>query len=189
MRAYAVLYTTYGNEESFAQAELEWVVSESMRKKIFAVLLGSGWIHKISRRTYRCAEPGSIFRGMASFRVHDLMQEAKRPCAFTGMSAIELWSDYSYVQRSMKKSPYHLEVLRQDLPYWKRFFSGRGIPAYVGEGSAVGEYVTLYPRERIRAVGRHGVRVIPYRRALRMAEDNELFSAAAEYMREHHAAA
>ena len=189
MRAYAVLYTTYGIRESFTQAELEWVVGESMRKKIFAVLLGSGWLTKVSRRVYRCAEPGSIFSGMASFRVHDIMQEAKRPYAFTRMSAIEIWSDYSYVQRSIKKSPYHLEILRQDIAYWKGFFSERGIPSYVGEGSTVGEYVTLYPLERVQAVERHGVRVIPYRRALRMAEENELFSYAAEYMREHHAAA
>src|SRR3990167_56300 len=137
-RAYAIFYTQHGSSETFGQEELDWVVRESMRKKVFAVLLRAGWLEKVSRRGYRCVEPGRIFAGIAGFQVPEMMREATRPYAFTGMYAIELWSDFSYVQRSMKKSPYHLKVLRRDLPYWKEFFRSRSIPSFLRKGSTFG---------------------------------------------------
>jgi len=187
-RAYAIFYTQHGSSETFGQEELDWVVRESMRKKVFAVLLRAGWLEKVSRRGYRCVEPGRIFAGIAGFQVPEMMREAARPYAFTGMSAIELWSDFSYVQRSMKKSPYHLKVLRRDLPYWKEFFRSRSIPSFLRKGSTFGEHILLFPAKSIRSVERHGLRVEPYRSTLRMAERNRLFGYAAEYMRKHAAA-
>ena len=64
------------------------------------------------------------------------MKQAEKPYAFTGLSAIEIWSDYSYVQRGIEKSPYFIKVLKKDIAYWKRFFNSNNIPNYIKKAQA-----------------------------------------------------
>ena len=52
LRAYALFFSRHGSSESFSQNELDWIVGQSMRKKIFSLLLKSGWIRKVSRNSY-----------------------------------------------------------------------------------------------------------------------------------------
>ena len=61
LRAYSMFYLRHGIKEDFNQSELDWIVSQPMKKKIFSLLLNSGWIKKFSRYTYRCVNPKNIF--------------------------------------------------------------------------------------------------------------------------------
>ena len=183
LRAYALFFTRHGSREPFKQSELDWIVGQSMRKKIFSRLLKSGWIEKESRYSYKCIEPQKVVKGLVEFKVPELIKDAKKPYAFTGLSAIEIWSDYSYVQRGMEKSPYFIKVLRKDLRYWKEFFSKRSIPSYVNEGSTIGEYAILIPAEGINAVEKDGLMAETLKNTLAMAKKNEMFSYAYNYMR------
>ena len=123
MRAYALLFTRFGASRPFAQSELDFVLSGSMKKKVFSILLNAGWIKKRGRSDYLCNEPGEVIRHLLDFKVPEMMGKAQKPYAFSGLSAIELWSDSSYTQRSTERSPYFIRVLRRDLPYWKGFFA------------------------------------------------------------------
>src|SRR3989338_3922097 len=145
LRAYALFFARHGSREPFRQSELDLIVGQSMRKKIFAVLLKSGWIAKASRDSYKCIEPVIALKGLLDFKVPEIINEAKKPYAFTNLSAIEIWSDYSYVQRGIEKSPYFIKIFRKDLKYWKGFFSKRHVPNYVNKCSTIGEYVILIP--------------------------------------------
>ena len=154
-----------------------------MKKKIFSLLLKAGWITKMSRDSYRCLEHEKVVRGLMEFKVPEIIKEAKKPYAFTDLSAIEIWSDYSYVQRGIEKSPYFIKVLKKDLKYWKEFFNKNNIPNYVNEGSTIGEYVILVPVGKIYSVDKGGIKVEPLKRALTIAKQNEMYSYAYNYMR------
>ena len=51
LRAYALFFTRHGVNESFKQNELDWIVRQSMKKKIFSLLLRAGWIKKQTDNT------------------------------------------------------------------------------------------------------------------------------------------
>lgn len=189
LRAYALFFSKHGSREAFRQSELDWIVSRSMKKKIFSVLLKAGWIAKESRDSYRCVKPDEVVKGLVEFKFPELIKEAEKPYAFTNLSAVEIWSDYSYVQRGMEKSPYFIKVLKNDLRYWKEFFSKRNVPNYVNEGSTIGEYAILMPVNNITAVNRMGLKVEPLKKALAIAKKNEMFSYAYNYMRDKYGAA
>ena len=189
LRAYALFFTKHSSREPFKQSELDWIVSQSMKKKIFSILLKAGWIAKHSRDSYVCAEPENVFKGLVEFKVSELIKEAKKPYAFTNLSAVEIWSDYSYVQRGIEKSPYFIKILKKDLRYWKEFFNKMNIPNYVNEGSTIGEYVILVPANSINAVDKEGLKVEPLESALIIARKNEMYSYAYNYMRNKYGAA
>ena len=186
LRAYALFFSKHGSREPFMQSELDWIVSQSMKKKIFSILLKAGWIIKESRNSYRCVEPEMAIRGLVEFKIPDIIKEAKKPYAFTNLSAVEIWSDYSYVQRGIEKSPYFIKVLKKDLRYWKEFFNKKNIPNYVNNGSTIGEYIILIPVGRINYVDKEGLKVEPLKRALIIAKANDMFSYAYNYMRNKH---
>jgi len=183
LRAYALFFSKHGSREPFKQSELDWIVSQSMKKKIFSILLKAGWITKNSRDSYRCMEPEKVIRGLVEFKVLEVIKDAKKPYAFTNLSAIEIWSDYSYIQRGIEKSPYFIKVLKKDLGYWKEFFNKKGVPNYVNEGSTIGEYVILIPVSRISAISKEGLKVEPLEKTIKTAKENEMFSYAYNYMR------
>src|SRR3989338_4685558 len=131
LRAYGLLYTKYGAEEEFSQDDLNWIVSSSMRKKIFSVLLNSGWIAKKSRRTYVCADPKTIFNSLFSFKVPGILKNSKKEYCYSEMSAVEIWTDFSYIQRSWEHSPYFIKIKENDLDYWEEFLSKEGIPFFI----------------------------------------------------------
>jgi len=189
LRAYALFFWKHGLREPFRQSELDWIVSQSMKKKIFSTLLKAGWIKKESRHLYKCVEPNKVIIGLVEFKVPELIIEAKKPYSFTNLSAVEIWSDYSYVQRGVEKSPYFIKVLKKDLRYWKEFFNKSGIPNYVHKGSTIGEYVILIPAERIDSVDKGKLKVEPLNRALAIAKENEMYSYAYNYMREKYGSA
>ncbi len=183
LRAYALFFTKYGTNQPFRQAELDWIVSSSMKKKIFALLVRTGWIRKKTADTYVCVKPEEIVSGLLAFKVPDLMKKATKDYAFTQLSAIEIWSDYSYIQRGMEKSPYYIQVLKRDLRYWKNFFNQNGIPNYVKEGSTIGEYIILIPEEKLKSVEKNELKVEPLKETMKQAGANEIYAYAYNYMR------
>jgi len=184
LRAYALFYAKHGLKQEFNQKELDWIVGESMKKKIFALLLRAGWIAKKQRSTYVCLSPESIFRKMVEFKVPSLMKDAKKEYCFTGLSAIEIWSDYSYVQRSWEKSPYFINILKRDLKYWKNFFNKNKVPNYVKSGASIGEYIILNPVEKLKLEDKGLLKVEPLKETMEAAKNNNIYLYAYNYMKE-----
>ena len=183
LRAYALFFSKHNSREHFTQNELDWILGTSMKKKVFSLLLRNGWIKKQSRDSYVCVSPEIIFKGLLDFKIPEIIKKAERDYAFTNLSAIEIWSDYSYVQRGIEKSPYFINILKKDLKYWKNFFNRNSIPYYVNEGSTIGEYVILSPVNKIRFIERGGFKVIPLNETFKIAQKNEMYLYAYNYMR------
>ncbi len=189
LKAYALLFSKHGTRGEFRQSELDWIVSASMKKKIFALLLRSGWIKKNPSGAYSCASPSDAIKALLEFRVPEIMKRAKKSYAFTRLSAVEIWSDFSYVQRGMEKSPYFIKVLKRDLAYWKEFFNTREIPNYVGSGTTIGEYVILIPVSRLSFVEKSGFKVDLLKETMHYAKSNDIYAYASEYIESRYGAA
>lgn len=183
LRAYSLFYTKYGTREKFKQSELDWIVSEPMKKKIFSLLLRNGWIKKQSKNTYKCLNPEIIIKNLLDFKVSNIIKQSKRKYAFTGLSAVEIWSDYSYVQRGIERSPYFVKILKKDLNYWKEFFNKHNIPNYINNGSTIGEFVILVPVDKITATKKDNLSVETLKKTLKIAKENQMYSYAYNYMR------
>ena len=103
LKAYALFFSKHKDKEEFKQSELDWIVGQSMKKKIFSLLLRAGWAKKQSDNTYICINPEIVIKSLLEFKVPQIIKEAERDYAFTNLSAVEIWSDYSYVQRGIEK--------------------------------------------------------------------------------------
>jgi len=183
LRAYALFFLKHNVKEAFRQSELDWIVGQSMKKKIFSILLRSGWIKKENKGLYKCKSPNEVITGLFEFKLPSIIKTATKPYVFTGSSAIEVWSDYAYIQRGIEKSPYYIKILRKDLRYWKNFLNKNQIPNYLNEGTTIGEYVIFIPVRRIVSEEFNGMNVEPLKKTIKMAKDNELWRYAYNYMR------
>ncbi|MEK6874656.1 MAG: hypothetical protein AABX52_02800 [Nanoarchaeota archaeon] len=182
LKAYALLFSKHGVHVRFRQSALDWIVSISMKKKIFALLLRTGWIQKKSDGTYVCTNPSDAIKGLLEFRVPTIITKATKNYAFTQLSAVEIWSDFSYVQRSMEKSPYFIRVLQKDLKYWKKFFNNNEIPNYVHSGTTIGEYVILIPTHSLSFEETTGFKVDSLKKTIHYAKSNEIYAYASKYI-------
>jgi len=183
LRAYALFFSKYSSIEPFKQSDLDWIVGSSMKKKIFSLLLNSGWIKKESKNTYKCLKPNDIFKNLLEFKVQEIIKKAEKKYAFTNLSAVEIWSDYSYVQRGIEKSPYFIKVLKKDIDYWKKFFNKNNIPNYVNEGSTIGEYIILIPVSKIQNETKNELKVEKLKNTLEIAKNNDMYNYAYNYMK------
>jgi hypothetical protein len=155
-----------------------------MKKKIFALLLKAGWIAKKKKNTYVCLNPEMLLRKMVDFKVPFLMKNIEKPYCFTGLSAIEIWSNYSYIQRSWEKSPYFVKVLKKDLTYWKSFFNKSRIPNYINSGKSIGEFIILIPVEKLDFEEKDSLKVEKLNITMDMAKNNKIYLYPYNYMKE-----
>ena len=183
LRAYALFFSKHGTNESFKQNELDWIVKQSMKKKIFSLLLRAEWIKKQADNSYVCINPEKVIINLLQFKVPEIIKKAEKDYAFTNLSAIEIWSDYSYVQRGIEKSPYFIKVLKKDLKYWGRFFNKYNIPNYIKEGSTIGEYVILIPCKKLTYEEKEGQKVERLKETIKLAKSNEIYSYAYNYIK------
>src|SRR3989344_3246995 len=184
LKAYALFFSRHGLNEEFSQSDLDWIVGQNMKKKIFSLLLGAGWIGKSSRNTYKCINPKKILRGLLEFKVPQIIKGAEKPYAFTGLSAIEIWSDYVYMQRGIEKSPYYIKVLKKDINYWKAFFNRSRIPNYIKAGSTIGEFVILIPVKKIYNEEKDQMMVETLKETKKVAKMNSLYAYPYQYIKE-----
>ena len=182
LKAYALLFSKYGTSGKFKQSELDWIVSISMKKKIFSLLLRSGWIKKQSPNTYSCTSPAEAIKRLLEFRVPEILKKAKKQYVLTKLSAVEIWSDFSYVQRGREKSPYFIKILKRDLKYWKEFFNRNEIPNYIESGAAIGEYVILIPVNHLSPEEKNGFKVESLKETKKYAQSNDIYAYALKYM-------
>src|SRR5437867_11367204 len=88
---------------------------------------------------------------MVEFKVPKLLSEAGMRYAYTAASAVEVWTDYSYIQRSWEHSAYFVRVLSRDLSKWISYFRKHKVKVFNSKSElAMGGFVILKP-ERVLA--------------------------------------
>jgi len=147
--AYAILRTRFASD-SFTSDYLAWFISSGMVKKTLHTLERAGWVKRIEKGRYVCVNADDIFRSMVVFRVPQLLRESGMKFTYTGSSAVEVWTDYSYMQRSWEHSPYFVKVLRTDLRRWIDYFRKHKIKVFISNPeTSLGEFIVLEPKERL----------------------------------------
>lgn len=168
--AYAILRARFAGD-TFPASYLGRFISDAMVKKTLHTLETAGWIRRVERGTYVCVAPDEVFRSMIAFRVPDLLEDAEMPYAYAEASAVEIWSDFTYIQRSWEHSPYYVNVRRKDLEAWIAHFRDHRIKVFVDEVQpALGEFVVLRPKERIDVSEHDGYPVEPLGQVVRYCE-------------------
>src|SRR5438445_12646725 len=155
--AYAILRSRFGSD-SFPADYMSWVVWRSMVKKTLHTVENAGWIRRVEKGSYVCKNADDIFESMVESRVPGLLSRAGMRYAYTEASAVEVWTDYSYVQRSWEHSPYFVRVLRSDLDRWVSYFRTHKVKVFTSRaGLAMGEFVILKPAAAFAIVTHTGV--------------------------------
>jgi len=170
--AYAILRSRFGSD-SFPADYLSWFVSRGMVKKTLHMLEHAGWIRRVEKGSYVCRNADEIFRSMVEFRVPRLLSEAGMKYAYTEASAVEVWTDYSYIQRSWEHSPYFVKVLRSELDRWVSYFRIHKVKVFISRPElAMGEFVILKPADELAIVTHNGLPVDPLKLAVSYSEKN-----------------
>jgi len=170
--AYAILRSRFGSD-SFPADYMSWFVSRSMVKKTLHTLEHAGWIRRVEKGSYVCKNADDIFKSMVEFRVPGLLSRAGMRYAYTGASAVEVWTDYSYIQRSWEHSPYFVKVLRSDLDRWVSYFRKHKVKVFTSRPElAMGEFVILKPAGEFAIVTHNGLPVDPLKLAVSYSEKN-----------------
>ena len=159
--AYAILRSRFGSD-SFPADYMSWFVSRGMVKKTLHTLEHAGWIRRVEKGSYVCKNADEIFKSMIEFRVPGLLSDAGMRYAYTESSAVEVWTDYSYIQRSWEHSPYFVKILRSDLGRWVSYFRKHKVKVFTSRPElSMGEFVVLKPETRFVNVTHNGLSVDP----------------------------
>lgn len=170
--AYAVLFNRF-RSRPFAPDYLSWFVSRSMTKKILYTLEKGNWIRRIERGKYVCVKPEEAIEGLVRFRVPKLLEDAEKKYCYSKSSSVEIWTDFSYVQRSFEHSPYFIRVLKEDLKFWVDYFRDHKIKVFIKEPKpALGEFVVLIPKRDFKFVTYHNKPVEPLNETKSFCEKN-----------------
>lgn len=168
--AYAILFNRFGNQQ-FTTGYLTWFVSRAMAKKILHILEKKGWIRRVGRGKYVCRRPEEIMKNLVRFRVPSLLVKAGKKYCFCKASAVEVWTDFSYIQRSWEHSPYFIKVLKKDLSFWVEFFREHGIRVFVEVAKpSLGEFVILIPEEDFKFAIHNDKPVEPLKETVKFCE-------------------
>ncbi len=157
--------------DSFPADYMSWFLSRGMVKKTLHTLEHAGWIRRVEKGSYVCKNADEIFTSMVEFRVPGLLNEAGMKYAYTEASAVEVWTDYSYIQRSWEHSPYFVKVLRSDLDRWIGYFRKHKVKVFTSRPElSMGEFVVLKPVRAFSVEMHNGLPVDPLKSAVAYSE-------------------
>jgi hypothetical protein len=87
---------------------------------------------------------------MVEYRVPELLRDSNMRFSFTEASAVEVWTDYTYVQRNWEHSPYYIRILSKDTEKWIDYFAQHKVKSFVSEAEpAIGEFLILKPQREL----------------------------------------
>ncbi len=180
---------TYFDAASLSFGRREFTVGEfaartgSLRAaKILSELKHRGLVNRVGRGRYRCLGPEERpdLRSVNHDRARSVILSAHLPKAWSGPSAVELWTGGRYsVSPSAFIYEFHLTVPAEHIHGWKAFLKSHGIP--LKPHKHIGIRVHLIPRDNWEGIIMHeGEPVIPRDEVLRMIRNHPAIYAGAE---------
>jgi hypothetical protein len=160
MTYFDVLKMEFGRRE-FSVSDIARVTGNDRPRKLLSEMKMSGKIRRTGRGTYVIPRPIKKVdsRSMEWKRVRDSILKAPFEKAWTGSTAVEIWTDGAYV--TMPNSyllVYDLLVRNADMGRWKEYLERHSI-SFVGN-KRVGCYVALEGTDEIHSVMINGEPVI-----------------------------
>lgn len=121
-----------------------------------------GLVERVGRGQYRLLGPEERpdLRGREAARVRRLLLDSGLPMAWTGPSAVHLWTGGRYtVSPSVFLREFHIEVPPASVGRWKEYLRDHRVATTMRR--RIGIRVTLHMARRIRAVRHRGEPVVP----------------------------
>jgi hypothetical protein len=179
------LHALFGSRP-FTSGEFARRANAPRAAKILSELKQRGVVERLDRGRYRCLAPEERpdRRRSEWNRVRNVVLAGPGPKAWTGSSAVELWTNGRY---RLAPSPYYrvfeVAVPAPNLLAWRRYLSGRNVMTH--SRKRVGARVDLVPVDRVDAVSVDGEPVIPRGAVERLiARHPGLFGNARELLRD-----
>ncbi len=155
-------------DRTFTPAEFDETFPGPAPRKVLADLRRLGYIDSPSRGVYQVVDPGE--RAKRKLKREDgllgIPERAGLPYAYSRDTAVSLWTDGAYwTGFTYGFRPFHMDIDGKDAGAWRRFFRLAGARASL-EGARetlFGVVHVLHPVERLRAVKRGGLHVVPRR--------------------------
>jgi hypothetical protein len=179
------LHALFGSKP-FSSGEFARRANAPRAAKILSELKRRGLVERLERGRYRCLAPEERpdLRSSEWNRVRHVVLAGPEPKAWTGGSAVELWTDGRY---RVAPSPYHrvfeVAVPGSMVPAWRSYLVRRNVMTH--SGKRVGARVELVPVDRVDAVVVSGEPVIPRFAVERLIDRHPaLFGNAREFLRD-----
>jgi len=168
-------------EEEFTSGEFARRVSNPRAAKILSDLKHRGVVARIGHGRYRFLRPGERpdLRRSEWDRAKHIILEGPGPKAWTGSSAVELWTGYRYtVSPSAFVRIFELAVPTASMGLWKEYLKGHHVAT--DSRRRVGARVELVPVRTVKGVIVNGEPVIPRREVVSLIREHPGIYASAE---------
>ncbi len=155
------LHSLFGSKP-FTSGEFARRANAPRAAKILSDLKRRGFVERLDRGRYRCLAPEERpdLRGAEWNRVRGAVLAGPDPKAWTGKTAVELWTNGRYrVAPSPFYRVFEVAVPTANLATWRKYLADRNVMTNVGK--RVGARVELVPVERVDTVSVSGEPVIP----------------------------
>lgn len=158
---YADVIALKFGEREFTTKDLAIATDNTRAAKLLSDLKMRGLVERIDRGTYHLLTPSKRpdLREAEWKRVKAVVNIAPWRHAWTGSTAVEIWTDGRYI---ISPNPFlrifHLAILRGDETKWMKYLTRRGV-SFIGK-KRVGAIVKLFPKARLNIKLRGGEPII-----------------------------
>ncbi len=191
LRLYGWLWESFRGKK-FSLGEFRAVFPSPQHKKIIFDLVRLGYAKRVDRGEYKVIEPKKFVDNIVgeNLKQKDILEKADRRYAFCDNDAVTIWTDgYYWTGFTRGFKPVHIEVLEEDLDWWKDFFK-RNMVEYALEGenkTLFGLTYILHPRGDFRVEKKDNAFVVPLGETVDFCMKNRLnYEPALEYLDEHY---
>lgn len=167
-----VLDTLFG-ERSFTTREFAQRAGTPRAAKVLSELKHRGLVQRVARGKYRCLKPSERpdLREAEWHRVRAVVLAGPEPKAWTGATALELWTGGRYrISPSLYSRVFYLAVPRTRRKEWLRYLSLHRVAT--SSKKRIGARVELSTVDRLEPVSIDGESVIGRNEVERMVRDH-----------------
>ena len=184
---YGWLYNTFGTT-TFTIDDFRMNFPSQQPTKTIHDLIKLDFIKRKKRGTYQIVKPDEFVKNIVKENREktDVLQQAKKKYVYAQSTAVNIWTDgYYWTDFTKGFKPIHINVLQNDIAYWKEFFTQHDAE-YVIDGehrTLFGVTYVVHPQETITAVTKDNNAVVPLKEIVQYCQTNIiLYRPALEYL-------
>ncbi|MBX8634336.1 MAG: hypothetical protein KHF84_07520 [Thermoplasmata archaeon] len=177
---YDIITLTFGESE-FTSDELAARTGSTRAPKLLNELKMRGYVMRTARGRYRALKPSERpdLRENEWNRARKIILAGPEPKAWTGASAVELWTGMRYcLAPSVYLREFHIAIPEGRSSMWKNYLRSSGVPT--GGKRKIGVIVKLYPSRNLRIEHLLGEPVISREETVRIIREHPSLYASAE---------
>lgn len=191
IKIYAWICEVFGSQK-FTIEEYRAVFPSNQTAKVLFDLTKLGFTIRLKKKVYVAVKPEKLIRKIAeeSGKHERLLEQAGKKYAYCGNDAVKIWTEgYYWTGFTKGYKPIHIQVLKSDKKYWKKFFGGNAAEFAIEDEAKsralFGIIYILHCVEKIETESKGGIPVMPLAETVEFCRQHELaYFPALEYLNE-----